>query len=84
MTERLAAHLNALSPAQRRVLLAMTPDTACDAWGRSARVTTLYELAALGLLSTGKRGWTDARLTDAGVRLRASLLMPNDYLEAAE
>jgi len=78
MIIRLAAHARALTPAQRRVVLAMDPKAPCDAWSRSARVTTLYELAALDLIAKGRRGWLDASLTEAGRAMRDALIAPSE------
>lgn len=84
MTGIMAAHVRALTLAQRRVLLALDPDRPCDAWSRSARVATLYELLALDLVAKGKRGWLDATLTDAGRTMREALIASPHYREAAE
>lgn len=84
MTERMAAHPRALTPAQARVLLAMRADGPCDGWARSPRVTTLYELEAQGLIRSGKRGWLDTRITAAGIAIRADLLAPTVLAQAAE
>lgn len=77
-------HIRALTPMQSRVLLAMPADQPCDAWSISARVTTLYELEARGLIRQGRRGWLDARLTELGCTLRRQLMDRSDFREAAE
>lgn len=84
MVERMGPHVRALTLAQQRVLLAMAAQGPCDAWARAPRVSTLYELASIGLITAGSRGWLDATLTPAGRDMRAMLAAPDDYQEAAE
>jgi hypothetical protein len=84
MIHLMLPHVRALTPAQSRVLLAMLPDEPCDAWSISARITTLYELQARGLIEQGSRGWLDARLTELGSTLRWQIRDRSDYREAAE
>jgi|GEM_PF-2715128 len=84
MFERMKAHVRGLTPGQARVLVAMRGGAPRDAWGLSARVSTLYELEALGLIVKGRRGWLDAALTANGVALRAELLSGAARREAAE
>ena len=80
----MGAHVRALTTAQARALGVMRPHGVFDAWALSKRITTLYELEALGLVARGRRGWTDAVLTPAGRTLREALLQPVAYAEAAE
>ena len=84
MIHLMLPHVRALTAAQARVLLAMRLDQPCDAWSISARISTLYELEARGLVVQGRRGWLDARLTELGNTLRCEFADQTDYQEAAE
>lgn len=84
MIHLMLPHVRALTLAQTRVLLALQPDQPCDAWSLSARITTLYELEARGLIAQGRRGWLDATLTESGCTLRWQVLDRAAFREAAE
>lgn len=70
MSEHIAA---TLTPEQRRVLLAMQPETPADVWRLSWKLHTLCKLHAARVIAMGKRGWVDGRLTDLGAQVRADL-----------
>ena len=84
MIHLMLPHVRALTRVQSRLLLAMPPDRACDAWSLALRFTTLYELEARGLITQGRRGWLDATLTEPGRVLRSQLNTQTEYREAAE
>jgi hypothetical protein len=62
-----------LSPAQERVLLAMHPTEARDAWRLAWKLRTLNALSGNQLIEQGSRGWVDARLTDLGRHVRETI-----------
>lgn len=80
----LTPYPRALTAAQRRVLVAMDPLRPCDAWARSPRLITLYELEARGLIVQGRSGWLDASLTQAGRALQGALDRDREFRDAAE
>lgn len=70
MSEQIVA---SLTPEQRRVLLAMQPETPADVWRLSWKLGTLCKLDAARVIAMGTRGWVDGRLTDLGAQVRADL-----------
>ena len=62
-----------LTPAQRRVLLAMHPTQPTDAWRVAWRLRTLHQLGAEALIAPGVQGFADARLTELGREVREAL-----------
>lgn len=71
MSERI---VETLTPAQRRVLLAMSPAKPTDVWRLSWRLATIRKLDAARVIAQGQRGWVDAQLTDLGLKVRADLM----------